>query len=273
MIYPNRAPSPELRPGMGYQPGSHALLGYQPGANALGYTAHIGYQPGANALGDFSPSLENAAIDAGIAPNDIDLLNNLGATDQDLTDLINGNVTVSQLYTKYGVTIPGSSTATAAQTPPSAAPASAVQIPPGSTILYTATFNPQKAFITASSVISSIAPLLPAHGMAMLSNAVQLSGIASTGSFSMTIMDSIGNQYVSDAQSILDALLNQFTKNGKIDSTLTVVTLGTTASGTSGGPGALATDALSWLENNALYIGLAVGGLVLLNNFTGGKRR
>ena len=86
---------------LGYQPGAHSLLGYTAPTHALGYAA------GSNALGDFSASMENAAVDAGISTNDIDLLNSLGATDQDLSDLINGNITLTALYAKYGVTIPG----------------------------------------------------------------------------------------------------------------------------------------------------------------------
>jgi hypothetical protein len=128
-----------------------------------------------------------------------------------------------------------------------------------------------KAFSTASSVISSIAAQLAAHGMAMVSNAVQQSGLTSQATFTMTVLDSVGHQYLSDAQSILDGLLNQFTSNGKISSSVTLVSAGTTASGVPAA--APASDPLTWLENNALYIGGAIAALVLINNFTGGKRR
>lgn len=273
MIFPNRAPNPQMRPGMGYAPGARSL-GYAPGARGMGYVAHMGYAPGARGMGDFSPAMENAAVDANIAPSDIDLLNSLGATDQDLTNLINGNVTLSQLYAQYGVTIAPAATATANTAPASTvispAPVSTAQIPPGSTILYTATYNPTPSFTLASTVVSSIAANLAAHGMSMLSNAVQASGLTSNGQFTMTIMDSVGHALISDAQSVLDALLNQFTSNEKVSSSLTVVSPGTTASGTSAT--ASATDAVSWLESNALYIALGIGGLIFLNNFTGKRR-
>lgn len=278
MIFPNHPAFEELRPGMGlgYQPGAHAILGYQPGAHAM-----LGYHAGSHGnLGDFSASMENAAVAAGYSTSDIDLLNNLGATDQDLSNLINGNVTLSQLYAQYGVTIPPTSTATASAAgaptitsthPAQPSPASPGQIPSGSTLLYTASYNPVKAFSTASTVISSIAAQLAAHGMAMVSNAVQQSGLTSQATFTMTVLDSVGHQYLTDAQSILDALLNQFTSNGRITSTVTLVSAGTTASGV---PAATpASDPLTWLENNALYIGGAIAALVLINNFTGGKRR
>ena len=261
---------------LGYQPGAHAMLGYHAGSHGN--------------LGDFSASMENAAVDAGISPSDIDLLNSVGATDQDLSNLINGNVTLSQLYAQYGVSIPGSSTATANATPSStgapvygppvppalqsSAPSSisAGQSPPGSTLLYTASYNPAKAFSTASTAISQIAALLPAHGMAMATNAVQQSGMISQASFTMTILDSVGHQYLSDAQSVIDALLNQFTGNGKLSSSLTLVSAGTAASGQ---PQTPAANAVTWLENNAVYIGLAVASFYVIDRLvlSGGRRR
>jgi hypothetical protein len=296
MIFPNRAPDPELRPGMGYAGGSHSLLGYEPGADALGYVAarmgyaaEMGYHAGAAlgyhagaALGDFSASMENAAIDAGIAPNDIDLLNSVGATDADLSNLINGNITLSQLYANYGVTlpsstlttgVPGSAAATGSTpvvTPISTSPA---QSPPGSTLLYTATYGAVKNWTTASSAIQALAPLLPSHGMSLQSSQVSASGIMSNASFSVTVLDSVGHALISDAKSVLDALMNQISGNQLQSSTLTMVAPGMTASGASASATTPSTDPVSWLENNAIYIGGAVLALVLVNNFTGGKRR
>jgi len=272
MIFPNRAPAPQMRPGMGYAPGARtfgyvAHMGYAPGANAMGYA------PGANALGDFSTSMENAAVDAGIAPSDIDLLNNLGATDQDLSDLINGNITLSALYAKYGATIPGSSTATANATLPAVSSAPAAQSPPESTLLYTATYNPVKGWTTASSAIQALAPLLPAHGMSLNSSQVSSSGLVSNASFSVSILDSVGHALISDAKSVLDALMNQITNNGLLSSSLAMVAPGTTAAGASAAATTPVSDPVAWLENNALYVALGVGALIFLNNFTGGKRR
>jgi len=135
-----------------------------------------------------------------------------------------------------------------------ATPAAAAQIPPGSIILYSATFNPVKSFITASTVISDIAAQLPAHGMSMISSSVQQSGITSTGMFTMTIMDSGGNALQSDAKSVLDALVNQFTANGLMQSTIAVTAAGT-ASAAAAAAGA-APNLTSWMEQN---VGLLVG--------------
>lgn len=270
MLFPNRPPAPEIRPGMGYAPGARSLgyvahMGYTPGAV-------LGYAPGARTLGYFSASMAMAASNAGISQPDLQLLDSLGATDQDLQDLISQNISLSELYAEYGVTIPSASTATANTTPtptPTVTHASAGQVPSGSTLLYTASFNPVSAFITAASVIADIAAQLPANGMSMISSAVQNSGLTSTGDFTMTVLDSVGHDLVSNAQSVLDHYLNQFTNNGKISSTVTVVSAGTTASGT---PQAAVTNPLTWLENNALYIAMGVGALVLVNNFTGKRR-
>jgi len=272
MIFPNHPAYAEIRAGMGD-------LGYQPGAHAL-----LGYAAPAHDLGDFSASMENAAVDAGISINDIELLNSLGATDQDLSDLINGNVTLTALYAKYGVTIPGgggvvpTTPASASVTPPlpssgQAASAPAAQSPPGSTLLYTASYAALKAWTTSAAAIQALSPLLPSHGMSIESQQVSSSGLwSSDASFSLSVLDSVGHALISDAKSVLDALMQQITNNGLKSSSLTLVAPGTTASGQPAAAAATANDAVAWLENNAIYIGLAVGALVLVNNFTGRRR-
>jgi hypothetical protein len=283
MIRPNpfaTAQRPTIQPGMGYV--SH--MGYAPGARF----SHLGYLPGT--LGDISPSMQELAVDSGIQQSDVDLLNSLGATDSDIEAVVNGNITLAALYADYGVTIPAANQAAASAPPTTPASAAATapptvatgpiisqpaaQIPSGSTILYTCTYNPVPSFTSASTVVADIAAQLAAHGMSMISNAVQASGLTSNASFTMTILDSVGNNLVSDAKSILDSLVNQYTSNELVTSSVTVVSPGTTASGTpaAGTPAAAASTATQWLENNAVYIGLGLVALVLLNNFTSKKR-
>lgn len=288
MIFPNRRPAPQLRPGMGYSAG----------ASRFGYVSHMGYTPGASTLGmlgvasygSISSTMVSAAEQAGVAQDsDLQLLGSVGATDQDIEDLINGNVTLGQLYAEYGVAIPATSTAASASvsqlplspstpsvTPlatPGAPAAAAPQIPPGSTMLYTAQYNPVSGWTTSTQAINALAPLLPAHGFSLLSSSVSASGLVSNASFSVTILDSIGNNLVSDAKSVLDALMNQITNNGLQQSTLTVVSPGTSASGASAAATAPVTDPMAWLEQNALWIALTIGGIIVLNNMTGGKKR
>lgn len=276
MLFPNHPAYAEIRAGMGYQPGAHALLGY-----AAPWHGMEGYEPG---LGAFSSQESAAALNAGVVQqSDLDLLSSVGATDVDLINLINGDTTLTQLYAQYGVTIPPSTaapttapaSATATSTPTPAvqgpSPSQAGQVPSGSTLLYTASYAALKAWTTASSAIQALSPLLPAHGMSILTQQVGSSGLfSSNASFSVTVLDSIGHALVSDAKSVLDALMNQITNNGLQSSTLTVVSSGTVATGQT--PAAASTDPVSWLENNAIYIGAAVAALVLLNNFTGRRR-
>jgi hypothetical protein len=271
MLFPNHPAFAEIRPGMGYAPGARNF-GYAPGARNFGDVSHMGYAAGARGMGAISASMKNLAVDDGINTNDIDLLDSLGATDQDMTDLVNGNITLTALYAKYGVSIPAGSTATAGATPP-AVSVNVGQVPAGSTILYTAKVN-TPPFTSAQNILDAISPQLPAHGMALLSSQVISSGsVSGPASFSATVMDSIGHALKTDAQSVLDGLIENFLGAGnlQLQSTVTVVSPGISASGT---PAAVpSTDALSWLEGNALYIGLGIGALVLLNNFTGKKRR
>jgi hypothetical protein len=291
MIFPNHPDYAEIRAGMGYQPGAHALLGYQPGAHALlGYTAPthtLGYSSGAyGAMGDFSASMENAAIDAGISVNDIDLLNSLGATDQDLSDLINGNATLAQVYAKYGVTIPGgggvapttaTTPASASVTPSAPAAASApAWSAPGSTLIYQVRWNPGYGDLTVStnSAAANLAKLLGSHGMNLVSYQQGGAGLT-TYQLTCTILDMVGHAQQQDVLSVLNALMQQTVGNNLAGSSVSV-----SVSGESGGsiPSNIATvaaisDPVAWLENNAIYIGGAVLALILVNNFTGGKRR
>lgn len=281
MIFPNRRAQPEMRPGMGYLPGSSALgylpgssaLGYAPGRAAMGYVAH---------LGDFSAAMEQAAMadaaNLGITQSDLDLLSSVGATDDDLTDLLNGNTTVAGLYAKYGVTFDSASASAAATgTTPAA------QSPPGSTLLYTCSYNlivGGHGSTDPTTLISDISSALPSHQMSKVSSAVQSSGIGiSSPAFTMTVFDSIGHALISDAKSVLDGLVAQFTGAMPASSSLTLVSAGTTATGTpgSGTPGGnpqpQPTDLTAWFEDNAAYIGLGVLAVVAVNAFLSGGRR
>jgi hypothetical protein len=277
VLFPNHPPFAEIRPGMGYAPGARNF-GYAPGARNFGdlhhahlgdFSHHMGYAAGAWGMGDMSDQMRNQAVDAGIDTSDIDLLNNLGATDQDLANLIQKKVTLSSLYAKYGVTIPDTSAAISAS-------ASTGQVSSGSTILYTVKVN-TPPLTSAQNIIDAISPELPAHGMAKMTSQVSQSGnISGPAQFSLTVMDSIGHALKSDAQSVLDGLIENYLGAGnlQLQSTLTVVSPGITAAGTPGAdPNLPGGDAISWLENNALYLGLGVAGLIFLNNFTGKKRR
>jgi hypothetical protein len=153
-------------------------------------------------------------------------------------------------------------TPTPASNPPLPPTAPAVaQIPPGSTIVYNATFNPVAGWTTSNAAISALAPLLPTHGMSMLSPNVASSGLVSNAAFSVTIMDSIGHALMSDAKSILDALMEQITNRGLIQSSIAMVSAGLSPGGS---PNPQAPNITTFLENNApLLIGLVLAIVVL----------
>lgn len=304
MLFPNHPDFQEIRPGMGYAPGARnfgyalgarnfgdvAHIGYAAGARNfdttnyyhMGEVAHMGYAPGARGMGDISASMKNLAVDDGIAPNDIDLLDSLGATDQDMTDLINGNVSLTALYAKYGVSIPSSSTATAAAQPtitprgPTAAQAfgSAGQLPTGSKISYVAGWSPIHGNADSGAVQAALAQELPQHGMQLLSysaTGASILGMGTTGFNATIAITGAGFALVSDAQSILVAIVQSVIGTGNL--TTSQANLISTPSTPATATPAAASDPLAWLEGNALYIGLGIGALVLLNNFTGRKRR
>jgi hypothetical protein len=234
-------------------------------------------------LGAISSTMSSMAVASGYAQSDLDLLNSVGATDQDIANLMSGIVTLSQLYASYGVTIPGAGSGINPAVPPappnyvqtaltpnpvSPSPASVPQSSPGSTLLYTASFNPVPAFSTASAVIQKIAAQLPTYRMALVSQNILASGLTSAASFQITILDSVGHNYLSDAQSVLDSLLQAATGNGKISSQITLLSAGGTSPvGMTPGitPGiapVVPSAATTWIQQN--WPVLAVGSLAAM---------
>jgi hypothetical protein len=271
MLFPNHPAYAEIRAGMGD-------LGYQPGAHAL-----LGYTAPAHDLGDFSASMENAAVAAGYSVNDIELLNSLGATDQDLTNLINGNVTLTQLYASYGVTIPGGGgvvPTTATSTPVTPASASVTpappsqpqgQLPTGSQFSYTGGWSPIHGSV--SDVQAALSSKLPGSGMQLVafhSTGSSLLGVGTAGFTATIAVTGVGFALLSDAQSIVVTIVQSVIGTGNL--TTNQISLISTPSTPASAVAAAAGDPVAWLENNAIYIGLAVGALVLVNNFTGKRR-
>jgi hypothetical protein len=281
VLFQNHPAFAEIRPGMGYAPGARNF-GYAPGARNFGDVAHMGYAAGARGMGNISQSMKNVAVDATppIAPSDIELLDELGATDQDISDIVNGNATVSQVYAKYGVTIPSSSTATAAAQPSSApqgptasqAFGSAGQLPTGSEFSYIGGWSPIHGSVT--DVQSALSTKLPSYGMQLVgftSTGSSLLGVGTAGFNAIIAVTGVGFALLGDAQSIVVSIVQSVIGSGNLSTNQ--ISLISTPSTPAGMTPSLATNPLSWLEDNALYIGLGIGALVLLNNFTGRKRR
>jgi hypothetical protein len=272
MLFPNHPAYAEIRAGMGD-------LGYQPGAHAL-----LGYTAPAHDLGDFSASMENAALDsnAGVTVNDIELLNSLGATDQDLTNLINGNITLTALYAQYGVTIPGGggvvpttsmstpvTPASASITPTPSAPQG--QLPTGSQFSYTGGWSPIHGSV--GDVQAALSSKLPGSGMQLVafnSTGSSLLGVGTAGFTATIAVTGVGFALLSDAQSIVVTIVQSVIGTGNL--TTNQASVISTPNTPAADVTAAAASPIAWLENNAIYIGLAVGALVLVNNFTGKRR-
>jgi len=273
MLFPNHPAYAEIRAGMGD-------LGYQPGAHAL-----LGYTAPAHDLGDFSASMENAAVDAGYSINDIQLLNALGATDQDLTNLINGNITLTALYAQYGVTIPGGGgvvPTTATNTPVTPASASITpappsqpqgQLPTGSQFSYTGGWSPIHGSV--GDVQAALSSKLPGSGMQLVafnSTGSSLLGVGTAGFTATVAVTGVGFALLSDAQSIVVTIVQSVIGTGNLTTNqISLVSTPSTPAAVAAA-NAAAGNPIVWLESNAIYIAAAVAGLVFLNNFTGKRR-
>lgn len=251
----------------GYQPGAHALLGYHGGAHGN--------------LAGFSSSLETAVIHAGLADqSDLDLLDSLGATDIDLENLLQGIVTLPQLYAQYGVTIPTSSPvptppiSPTAYTPQGPSPAAAGQVPTGSQINYVAGWGPIHGNADSGAVQAALAQQLPRWGMQLTgynATGASILGMGTTGFTASITVTGAGFALLSDAQSILVTIVQSVIGTGNL--TTNQATLVSTPATQPGATPQPSTNIAAWLESNAIYIGAALVALVLLNNLTGGRRR
>jgi len=264
MLFPNRQRG-QMRPSMGYSPGARTFSG-------LGQVATIGHMPGSNkTMGDISAAMESNAVAAGVSQSDLDLLSSVGASDNDIADLLNGTISLTALYTTLGVTI---APPTPAPTVVAATPAvSTAQVPPGSTLLYTAqwTAGIGNLSVSPNQAISNLQTALAAHGMSVVNGQATSSGPINYA-IQVTVLDTIGNALQSDAKSVLDALMQQIVGNNLSGTMLSIVQIGSSGSVNTGITATLASNPLQWLENNALYIGAGIAAVILLNSFLQKKR-
>lgn len=259
MIRPNGAPT--ITPGMGYAAG----------ARGVGYAAHMGYAAGARGMGDISLTTQQAALEdtpSGITQADLDLLGSLGATDSDILGVLNGQMTLTQLYANYGVII---GSPVSASTPAPAATSTPAQVPSGSTLLYQMSF--QSVNVQGADVIAALNAQLAAWHMSVIGSQVTSTSVLGTSptSIQATILDSVGNAQLSDAKSVLDSIASH-AAGGMLSSNLSIVSPGASAATNTTAAAATPQSAVTWLENNLAYIGIGIAALVLVNNFTGKRR-
>lgn len=130
----------------------------------------------------------------------------------------------------------------------------------GTTLLYTAQWSAGIGDLTVSTdnVIAALKNNLAAYGMTVIASSVTSGGPFNYG-ITVTILDNVGHDTQANAQSVPDALVRQAIGNNLRASSLIVSALPGQSAGQPGG-----TDITSWLEDNAMWIGLGALALVTL---------
>jgi hypothetical protein len=237
------------------------------GMRRLGVLSGIG---GVNTLGAVSDTA-NVLIASGWDASLINGLLQAGATDQQLTDLLNGATDAPTILSQLKAAQTGG--INLAQQP--AAPASAGQSPAGATLLYQAGWTAGFGnFLTSpNTVIAQLASALSQYGMSIASSSATGNGPITYG-IQVTIKDNIGHALVRDAQSVLDSLMKNIVGTNLSGTNLSLVAYPgqTLPPGTPG-----ATDFMTWFQGNWMWVagGFAalVIGVPLITGSMGGGRR
>jgi len=249
---------------------------------AFGARHPLGYTPGTRTLGAVSAAQMSAAEAQGLDPTTLLILSNAGATDADIQALMAGTTDVPTLEVKYGIIPPTTETTTvtpSASTTAASATGTGPQVPSGSVLLYTCTITGGVGdlTITPNQAMSLFATALLPHNMTVEQSSNdetilnQLLGTGAPVDFQFTILDSPGNNLLSEAKSVCDGVMLAIVGNNISASNLSIVS--SPAIPAAAAAPATPTDAVTWLENNALYIGIGIAGLVVLSAVFGGKRR
>jgi len=224
-----------------------------------GVTIDIPSSP-AQSGGSISSAMMQNAIAAGVSPSDLNLLNSVGATDNDIADLLNGTITLQALYAEYGVSISGVSPTHPSLTPPTAQAA----LPGGSTFIYDASWTAgvSNLFSSANSVISQMQAALSGYGMSVTSSSVESAGPIHF-EIQLHVLDSVGHGAVADAKSVLDSLMHKIVGTNLSGSSISTTSVpGGTPSGGIVNPNA-PIDWSSWLQKNAIWVGVFVGAVAI----------
>jgi hypothetical protein len=224
-------------------------------------------------LGSLSPSMVQLAEAHGLSASDVDLLDSVGATDQDIENLVNGNITLTDLYANYGVTIPPLAPPpqqTSVQTvPANTAPLGTGEVPRGSVLLYTASWNASQGGLPQSA-IQALQASLPGHGMSLVDSKVTGYGLLGPSAIEVHILDSVGHDTKANAQKIPDGILWEHTGYPMLGSHADVVSSPGAPSGLQR-PGA--TNWSAWFQTNWEYVALAAGLLIVAGPIAQGMSR
>ena len=240
---------------------------------------------GMRGLGDAAQdALVQQLTAAGYDPGDIQTLIVMGATDNDLANLLNGSTDVGALMDQLAVSsspapVPAAlapvnvNAAPAAPSIPSGVPvaytsvaaasAAAAQSPAGSTVVYSATWSPGYGNLTQSTanVISAMTSALVAQGLSVVSSTSGGAGLL-TYKISLTLKDSVGHAQLTDITSVCNALMQQIIGANLTSGSTSLVALPGAAI-PAGVPGSAA-NLTQWLEQNWGYLALALGLIVVV---------
>ena len=211
---------------------------------------------------------------------DASLINGLlqaGATDEQLTDLLNGTTDPTQILYQLKLAKTANAGGGTNPTLPPPQPTNpgsvgfqlpAPQIPAGSTLLYQVNYTQSLLTVAnltlpASSVVSQLASQLPQYGMQVLQSSVTDNGPQTFAiAFSIRVIGG-GFAQQNDAYSILHSLMQRIVGNTITSDPMSVVAAGPTLTAASGGPGLPAPNMGTWFQSNWGYIALALGALVI----------
>jgi hypothetical protein len=246
------------------------------GMRRLGVLSGIG---GVNTLGLVADTA-NVLIATGWDASLVNGLLQAGATDQQLTDLLNGATDPTQILYQLKLaksvgpggidpTVPPTSSPSMVQTalttqPNSPNPASVPQSPPGSTLLYTVTYSQNISTPAPSDVMPRMLAELPTYRMSVAGSKLISNTYLGLGSATIqfTISDNVGHASLGDAQSVLDSLMRKYTYNSVTGSQISLLALPFTQAGT-GGNVLPPSGVTGWLQSNWVYLAVGLGVLVL----------
>jgi hypothetical protein len=170
--------------------------------------------------------------------------------------------------------------------PPDSSPAPAVpaaQSPPGSTLLYSVTYKQNVSTPSPNEAIASLQGGLSTYGMSVVASNLMANTYLGFGSATIqfTIRDTVGHALLSDAQSVLDSLMRQYTHKRVTGSQLSLTSAGSSPapaavppspsvspswlpSWLTPGGGSGSQPSPGWLAQNWPLLALVGGGLLVL---------
>ena len=150
-----------------------------------------------------------------------------------------------------------------------ASPQAAAGVPNGSTLLYRAQWLAPSGLTKPSDVLASVVAALNRDGLHVISSSsdasfwgTQFAGHSFNVTIQLQVSNGVGFAKPNDVASIVDH--EAYVANGAMPQGSSISVTNTPSTWSENPSGYSATDLTTWLENNLLWIGLAIGGIVLV---------